>query len=113
MSAPAIAAAVAVQNAEPATGRAAMLEQFDTHISNLRACVHWLTGLGVSIHDVDMRRGRSRPVIELVPSPLLRRIFKGDCSSGRHFDVRLGRPVHDFKAVRYECEIRWQEVACG
>lgn len=91
--------------------RAAAFAQIDTHIDNVKACVRWLIDQGIYVEDVKVySHGYSRPQITVAASPLLHAIFKDDCAAGQHWDVLLGRTAHDYKAVRYECTIVWEEV---
>lgn len=91
--------------------RMAALAEIDTHIDNVKACVRWLIGQGVYVQDVKVfAHGYSRPRITVAASPLLHAIFKDDCAAGQHWDPLLGRTVHDYKAVRFECYVAWAEV---
>lgn len=90
--------------------RAAALADIDVQLDNLKACVRWLVGLGIYVQDVHFSRDGSRPRITVSASPLLHTVFKDDCAAGQHWDVLLGRTVHDYKAVRYECAVCWSEV---
>lgn len=92
--------------------RAAALADIDAHIGNLKACVHWLIGAGIAIISADLRRGRHKPRITVVASPLLHILLKDDATgAGQHWDKTLGRPVFDWVAVRYGCEIRWEDLS--
>lgn len=94
------------------SARAAALAEVDAHLDNLKACIRWLIYNGIAIIDADLRRGRIKPRITVVASPLLHILLKNDCASaGQHWDAEADRTAHDFVAVRYECEIRWTEVA--
>jgi len=91
--------------------RAAALDDFDRRFDNLKACVRWLVAQGVSVINADLRRHNPKPRITVVASPLLHILFKDDCASaGQHWDMLLGRTLHDWVAVRFECEIRWEEA---
>ena len=91
--------------------RAAALASIDTHIDNVKACVRYLIAQGVYVQDVKVfSHGYSRPRITVAASPLLHAIFKDDCAAGQHWDALLGRTVHDYKAVRFECSVIWSEV---
>lgn len=91
--------------------RAAALDEFDRRFDNLKACVRWLTVQGISVINADLRRHNPKPRITVVASPLLRVLFKNDyASAGQHWDKLLGHTLHDYVAVRYECEIRWQDA---
>ncbi len=91
--------------------RAAALDEFDRRFDNLKACVRWLVSQGVSVINADLRRHNPKPRITVVASPLLHILLKDDCASaGQHWDKLLGRTMHDWVAVRYECEIRWEAV---
>lgn len=93
------------------SARAAALADIDAHIDNLKACVHWLIDNGVAIISADLRRGRFKPRITVVASPLLHILFKDDTSgAGQHWDICMGRTVYDWVAVRYGCEIRWESL---
>ncbi len=92
--------------------RAAALAEFDQRFDHLKACVRWLTEQGATVINADLRRHNPKPRVIVVGSPLLHILFKDDCASaGQHWDVLLGRTVHDWVAVRFECEIRWEEAA--
>lgn len=94
------------------SARAAALAEVDTHIDNLRACLHWLIAAGISVLDADLRRGRHKPRITVAASPLLYTLLKDDCaSSGRSQPPGSALVYITWVAVRYECEIHWQEVA--
>lgn len=89
------------------SARAAMLVEFDRHLQNLTACVHWLTGQGVSIIEASLRRGRGKPRIVVVASPLLHILFKDDCATIQRRPCG-GETLFTWSAVRFECEIRWE-----
>lgn len=92
--------------------RSAALADIDAHIDNLKACVHWLIANGIAIISADLRRGRFKPRITVVASPYLHVLLKDDAASaGQHWDICLGRTVFDWVAIRYWCEIRWQELS--
>ena len=89
------------------SARAAVCEDFDRHLDNLRACVHWLIAQGVSIIDADLRRGRFKPRITVVASPLLHVLFKDDAATVQRRACG-DETLYTWAAVRYECEIRWE-----
>ena len=92
--------------------RSAAIADIDAHIGNLQACVHWLIASGIAIIAADLRRGRFRPRITVAASPYLHVLLKDDASgAGQHWDPLLGRIVYDWVAVRYQCEIRWEELS--
>lgn len=90
--------------------RAAALADIDAQLDNLKACVRWLVGQGIYVQDVRFSRDGGRPHITVSASPLLHAIFKDDCAAGQHWDALLGRTMHDYKAVRFECYVVWSEV---
>lgn len=95
---------------DAAAGRLAMLADFDRQADNIKTCVHWLTGHGVSIVAVDLRRGRHQPHIEIAASPLLHSLFGDDCATvERRQDGN--RIVYTWAAVRFGCALRWEESA--
>lgn len=87
--------------------RAAALAEFDVHLDNLKACVHWLIAQGVSIIDADLRRGRFKPRITVAASPLLHALFKDDAATVQRRACG-DETLFTWAAVRYECEIRWE-----
>ena len=89
------------------SARTAVCEDFDRHLDNLKACVHWLIAHGVSIIDADLRRGRFKPRISVVASPLLHVLFKDDCATVQRRACG-DETLFTWAAVRYECEIRWE-----
>jgi hypothetical protein len=93
-----------------AATRAAALADIDVQLDNVKACVRWLVGQGIYVQDVRFTRDGTRPRIRVSASPLLHAVFKDDCAAGQHWDALLGRTMHDFKAVRYECSVCWSEV---
>ena len=94
------------------SARAAALADIDAHIGNLKACVHWLIANGIAIISADLRRGRFKPRITVVASPYLHILFKdGAAGAGQHWDAYLGRTVYDWVAIRYGCEIRWEDLS--
>jgi hypothetical protein len=91
--------------------RAAALAEFDKRFENLKACVHWLVSHGVTVINADLRRHNPKPRVTVVGSPLLHILMKDDCASGgQHWDAMLGRTMHDWVAVRFDCEIRWESA---
>lgn len=93
------------------SARAAALADIDAHLGNLKACVHWLIDNGIAIVGADMRRGRHKPRITVADSPRLYILLKDDAASaGQHWDKTAGCPLHDWVAVRYGCEIRWEAL---
>lgn len=90
--------------------RAAVLARIDAGLDNLKACVRFLVAQGVAVQHVAFDRHQHRPRITVAASPLLHSIFRDDCAAGQHWDILAGRTAHDYKAVRYECEICWSEV---
>lgn len=91
------------------SARAAVCEDFDRRFDNLKACVHWLIANGISVVNADLRRHNPKPRVTVVASPLLHVLLKDDAASaGQHWDKLLGRTMHDWVAVRYEVEIRWE-----
>jgi len=93
-----------------AAARAAMLKEFDEQADNIRTCVHWLSGHGVDIVAVDLRRGRQRPTVTVAAGPLLHSLFQDDCATVER-EQQGGRVVYTWAAVRFGCSIRWQEGA--
>ena len=93
-----------------AAARAAMLKSFDAQADNIRTCVHWLSGHGVDILAVDLRRGRHRPYIAVAASSLLHRLLKDDCATVER-KQQGDEVVYTWAAVRFGCSIRWQEAA--
>lgn len=92
-----------------ANQRSTALAEIDGHLDDLRLCIHWLVAQGVAVLSVDMRRGRAQPTIEVAPSPWLHVLFQGDCANiVRRQDGAL--TVFTWVAIRYGCEIRWNEV---
>lgn len=92
--------------------RAAALAEIDSHIANLRACVHWLIAAGVAIVDADLKRGRNKPRITCAASPYLYMLFGDDCANVERKRTG-GVEVFTWAATRYGCEIRWEEhVKC-
>ena len=89
--------------------RAAVIDDFDRRFDHLKACVRWLIDHGVSVVSADARRYNPKPLVVVVASPLLRPLFGDDAASaGQHWDRILGRTMHDWVAVRFGCEIRWE-----
>jgi hypothetical protein len=94
-----------------AASRLAVGADLDSKLDNLKACVRWLTAQGISVISADLRRHNPKPRITVVASPLLHILLKDDCASaGQHWDILRGQTMHDWVAVRYECEIRWEEA---
>ena len=92
--------------------RSAAILDIDAHIDNLKACVHWLIANGIGIIAADLRRGRFKPRIIVAASPALRILLKDDAASaGQHWDQFAGRIVYDWVAIRYQCEVRWEELS--
>ena len=92
--------------------RSAAILDIDAHIDNLKACVHWLIANGIGIIAADLRRGRFKPRITVAASPYLHVLLKDDASgAGQHWDPLLGRIVYDWVVVRYQREIRWEELS--
>lgn len=89
--------------------RAQALAEIDTHLDNLKRCIHWLVAEGVVIISVDMRRGRLKPTIEVAPSPWLHQIFK-DVRSHVGAVTEGELTTDHWSAVRHGCSIRWGEV---
>lgn len=89
--------------------REAVLAEFDRHLDNLKRCVHWLIAQGVAVIDVDLKRGRARPIVEVAASPYLQTLFKGDCANvGRRQEGVITR--YRWQAVRFAIAIVWDEV---
>lgn len=91
------------------TARAVALAEIDTHIDNLKRCLHWLIAAGVSVISVDMNRGTDQPLITVSASDSLHQLFGEDCAfGGRRRENSL--IVDTWLAQRHGCTIRWQEV---
>ncbi|MGE5621488.1 MAG: hypothetical protein ACM3VY_00530 [Candidatus Bathyarchaeota archaeon] len=89
--------------------RQAALEAFDAHLDNLKRCIHWLVAKGVAVLDVDMKRGRARPVVTVAAAPLLHILVRDDCANvGRRQEGALTHFA--WQAVRFDITIVWEEV---
>lgn len=88
---------------------ASVLAEIDRHLDNLKRCLLWLTDQGVSVMDVDLKRGRAQPTVIVGASPRLHRLFRGDCAN-----VGCRPEGHGTRrkwvAVRFDVAIHWEEV---
>lgn len=91
------------------SARAAVCEDFDRHLDNLKACVHFLIANGITTISTEVRRSRFRPRITVVASPLLHALFKDDCATVQRRACGE-ETLYTWAAVRYECEIRWESA---
>lgn len=90
--------------------RAVALAEIDSHLDNLKRCIHWMVASGIVILGVDMRRGRHSPTIEVAPSPWLHILFREDCANvGRRQEGAL--TIYTWAASRHGCAIRWEEMS--
>lgn len=95
--------------AEPLPGRAEALAEIDSHLENLKNCVHYLVEQNITVISVDMRRRKSRPQISVAPTPRLHILFGDDCANiGRRNDGAL--TIYPWIATRFGCDIRWEET---
>ncbi len=91
------------------TARDQALAEIDSHLDNLKRCIHWLVSAGVAVIAVDMRRGTARPRITVAPSPLLHCLLREDCANvGRRQEGAL--TTYTWIGDRHGCLIRWEEV---
>lgn len=92
-----------------AAERQAILDAFDRHMDNLKRCVHWLIAQGIGVLDVDLKRGRARPIVKVAAAPLLHILFKDDCANvGRQQKGAL--TYFAWQAVRFDITIAREEV---
>lgn len=85
------------------------LAEIDTHLDNLKRCIHWLVAAGVAVIAVDMRRGTTQPRITVAGSPLLHSLYGDDCANiGRRQEGAL--TIFVWIGVRHSCITRWEEV---
>jgi hypothetical protein len=78
----------------------------DIHLSNLKACLHWLLDTGVPVERIEMNQATPAPFIHITPHPALARFACQTESYGRR---EVGNQViFKFRILHRGCWLLWE-----